>query len=360
MSHNSPTAVAFYLPQFHPIPENDAWWGTGFTEWTNVAKAQPLFKGHEQPFLPSDLGFYDLRVPEAREQQANLAKEAGVGAFAYWHYWFGDGRRLLERPLKEVLDSGKPDFPFCLAWANETWSGRWHGLDKKILMEQRYPGKADEAAFFYDSLPYFQDKRYLRREGACVFLVYRPNFLPEPASFLNHWRELGAKEGIKFHFVGIGDAQCIHYGFDAWVANGPSVPMEAQFANKLEKAWYRIFKQRWQKMLFPNQPERYAYARYVQGMLNQPLGAKEYPLVLPNWDNTPRSGKRGVVLQGATPQLYEQYLRKAVNALKERPSDFVFIKSWNEWAEGNVLEPSRTWGKGYIQATAKVLKEQHG
>src|SRR3954453_14122667 len=140
--------IAFHLPQFHPIAENDEWWGRGFTEWTNVAKAQPLFRGHEQPRLPADLGFYDLRVPETRKHQAALARAAGIEGFCYWHYWFGNGRRILERPFAEVLEAGEPDFPFCLAWANQSWTGIWHGNPKSVLMHQEYPGREDEAAHF--------------------------------------------------------------------------------------------------------------------------------------------------------------------------------------------------------------------
>jgi len=358
MSQNSPTAVAFYLPQFHPIPENDAWWGKGFTEWTNVTKAKPLFQGHLQPFLPADLGFYDLRVPEVRQQQADLAREAGISAFAYWHYWFGNGRRLLERPLKEVLHDKKPDFPFCLAWANETWSGRWHGLDKKILIEQTYPGENDVIAFFYDSLQYFLMPNYFRFKSDCIFLVYRPNYLPNPSKFIDIWRRLGHKEGITFHFIGIGDPKCVDSGFDAWLANGPSIPHNVKFKNIGEKLFFKIIGQRLQEFFLPNIPQRYSYAQCVKELLNEPLETNEYPLVIPNWDNTPRSGKKGLVLTNSTPIDYEIYLTKAINLLQGRNNNLLFIKSWNEWAEGNVLEPSMQWGKAYLESTAKMLKKQ--
>jgi lipopolysaccharide biosynthesis protein len=357
MSHNSPTAVAFYLPQFHPIPENDAWWGTGFTEWTNVAKARPLFKGHEQPFLPSDLGFYDLRVPEAREQQANLAKEAGIGAFAYWHYWFGDGRRLLERPLKEVLDSGKPDFPFCLAWANETWSGRWHGLDEKILIRQVYGGVEDQRNFFYDSLPFFQDDRYAKHNGKLIFIVYRPHNLPNPSQYIQEWRELGIKEGLEFYLIGVGNSSCLTFGFDGFVSNGPSIPSELILRNYFEKGIAKIFQKKWQKMLWPLRPEIYDYQELVQNILNEPLDPGEHPLVIPNWDNTPRSGSRGLVLKNSTPDAFRIYLDKAVKRILETGEKrLIFIKSWNEWAEGNVLEPSRKWQKSYLDVCKSILR----
>src|ERR1700744_6576734 len=186
--------IAFYLPQFHPIPENDLWWEAGFTEWTNVAKAKPLFQGHRQPRLPSDLGFYDLRVPEVREQQAQLARDSGVEGFCYWHYWFS-GRRVLERPFEEVLASGRPDFPFCLAWANQSWTGIWHGNPKTKLISQEYPGIEDQKQHFDWALKAFRDDRYLKVDGRPIFVVYDPGNLPKESSFLDHWRELSAGGG---------------------------------------------------------------------------------------------------------------------------------------------------------------------
>ena len=196
--------LAFYLPQYHPIPENNEWWGEGFTEWTNVSKATPLFPGHYQPHIPSDLGFYDLRLEEARIAQADLAKQYGIEGFIYWHYWFGNGKTILERPFNEVLESGRPDFPFCLAWANQSWTGIWHGLENQILMEQQYPGKEDYEKHFYHVLPAFQDKRYIRVDGMPVFFVYLPQELPDSNAFIDQWNELAIKNGLDgIYFIGI-------------------------------------------------------------------------------------------------------------------------------------------------------------
>ena len=193
--------IAHYLPQFHPIPENDEWWGPGFTEWTNVTKARPLFPGHYQPRLPADLGFYDLRVPEVRERQAQLAREAGIEAFCYWHYWFA-GRRILERPFNDVLKSGKPDFPFCLAWANESWQGHWHGCERRTLIEQTYPGESDYDAHFQALLPAFRDRSYLRIEDRPLFVVYRPALIPNPGDFTRRWNLLAQGHGLPgVHFL---------------------------------------------------------------------------------------------------------------------------------------------------------------
>jgi len=348
--------IAFYLPQFHPIPENDLWWGKGFTEWTNVTKAQPLYPGHVQPFLPSDLGFYDLRVPEVREAQVQLAKEAGITAFAYWHYWFGNGKRILERPLREVLSSNKPDYPFCIAWANETWSGRWHGLDSKILVEQTYGGKQDQINFFYDSLPYFKDERYLRFNDKHVFIVYFPYKIPDAKRYIENWREIGLKEGIEFHLIGVGDGSCMDLGYDGFVSHGPIIPYRLLYKNKFEELFYKKFKKRWQKALYPKRPDRISYEDFTLHYLNEPLKTGECPLVITNWDNTPRSGSRGLVLEKSNPVLFGTHLQKAFDrVLDTRKEGLIFIKSWNEWAEGNVLEPSRIWGDEYIKTCSRVV-----
>ena len=200
---NKVRVIAFYLPQFHPTPENDKWWGKGFTEWTNVGKAKPLFKGHYQPKVPADLGYYDLRVPETRKAQADMAKEYGIEGFCYWHYWFGNGRRLLERPFNEVLNSGEPDFPFCLAWANHSWEDKQFSKDggHKMLMEQLYPGDEDYIAHFNAVLPAFKDHRYIRVNGNPVFVIYSPMNVPDAAHFISLWQELAKPHGFQIHFV---------------------------------------------------------------------------------------------------------------------------------------------------------------
>src|SRR3990170_1056122 len=187
--------ICFYLPQFHPTPENDAWWGKGFTEWRNVAKAKPLFPGHYQPHLPADLGFYDLRLPEARQAQADIARQYGIHGFCYYHYWFA-GRRLLERPFNEVVVSGEPEFPFCLCWANQSWTGIWHGTPKRILIEQTYPGIEDHRQHFETLLSAFHDKRYLKVEGKPLFVVYSPMDLPDSPRVMELWRELAVRAGL--------------------------------------------------------------------------------------------------------------------------------------------------------------------
>lgn len=201
---NKARVIAFYLPQFHPIPENDRWWMKGFTEWTNVGKARPLFPGHYQPKVPADLGYYDLRVPETRKAQADMAKEYGIEGFCYWHYWFGNGKRLLERPFNEVLSSDEPDFPFCLAWANESWRGFYHGIKSKdTLINQLYPGEQDYIAHFHEVLPAFKDHRYITVDEKPLFMVYHPLDHPEMKEFIELWRTLAVQNGLKgVYFIG--------------------------------------------------------------------------------------------------------------------------------------------------------------
>ncbi|HVL38724.1 MAG TPA: glycoside hydrolase family 99-like domain-containing protein [Fimbriimonadaceae bacterium] len=344
--------LAYYLPQFHPIPENDLWWGPGFTEWTNTAKARPLFRGHYQPHIPADLGFYDLRLEETREAQAELARSHGVGGFCYYHYWFG-GKRLLERPFNEVLASGRPDFPLCLCWANETWTGIWHGEPRKVLQEQTYPGEADHHAHFEFVAQAFEDPRYVRVDGKPLFLVYKPMQIPDGQKFLDLWRELAVKRGFPgIHFVGVhAYAYWDHakHGYDA-----VTVPNVHEGLPK--RMLFKILKQKAQRAAGLPVLRSYTDVQRALEMVYS-AGTHFYPTALPNWDNTPRSGKRGFVVLGATPEAFRGQLRGALSAVADRPWDdrLVFLKSWNEWAEGNHLEPDLKYGKAYLQVIREEL-----
>jgi hypothetical protein len=351
--------IAFYLPQFHPIPENNEWWGRGFTEWTNVAKAKPLFRGHYQPHVPADLGFYDLRVPETRHAQSELARQYGIEGFCYWHYWFGNGRRILERPFQEVLDSGEPDFPFCLGWANQTWTGIWHGAPNRVLVEQLYPGPSDHERHFYAMLRAFQDPRYIRVDGRPLFVIYAPTELPEPAAFLNLWTSLAQREGLPgFFFVAHG-SEMPGIGFDAFVHNLPFTSMQPRGLGQLARVANFALRKTTGKTLrdvgLQRGPTVRRYADFVSVYAQSPLRPKELPLLIPNWDNTPRSGRRGVVLGGATPELFEQMCVATRTKLKTASQPIVFVKAWNEWAEGNHLEPDLKFGLQFLEAMRRGL-----
>lgn len=348
--------IAFYLPQFHPIPENDEWWGKGFTEWTNTAKAKPLFKGHYQPHVPADLGFYDLRVPETRIAQAQLAREHGIEAFCYYHYWFA-GKRILERPFNEVLASGQPDLPFCLCWANHTWTGIWHGAPNRILIEQTYPGLEDHRRHFDTLLPAFSDRRYLTVHGKPMFVIYKPRELPDSRSVTDFWRELAVKAGFPGLFL-VADHQQSDWdprphGFDAVVLERlPQMRRQwVPWSQPLAKLTGKY--QDW-----CGKPTVYRYDEIIDSMLADSVpGIESFPCVIPNFDNTPRSGANGVVLQDSDPETFRRLLRRALDGMRNVPreSRIVFVKSWNEWAEGNHLEPDLKHGLGYLEALRAEL-----
>ena len=346
--------IAFYLPQFHPIPENDNWWGNGFTEWTNVAKAKPMFPGHYQPHVPADLGFYDLRVPETRIAQVEMAREYGVEAFCYYHYWFA-GKRLLERPFNELLESGEPDFPFCLCWANKSWTGIWHGCPDRMLMEQTYPGMNDHEKHFYELLKAFSDERYVTVDGKPLFLIYHPKDIPDIERVVDFWRELALKSGLKgLHLVGVSHNTSwnpAEYGFDARVSQ------RLPFLTKCVSPHFKLLKL---YSFFKNgrMPTVYSYKEVVNFIVQKKKHSKEdYPCIIPNWDNTPRSGVNGLVLHKSTPELFQEQVRIALNRVLSEPKErrLIFLKAWNEWAEGNHMEPDMKFGRGYLEALKREL-----
>ena len=354
-------AIAFYLPLYHPIPENDRWWGEGFTEWTNVRRAEPVFAGHRQPRVPGELGYYDLLDPGVRERQAHMARNAGLAGFCYWHYWFA-GQRLLERPFAEVLETGEPDFPFCLGWANESWSGVWHGEPDRVLMEQTYPGVEDEERHFRALEPALHDPRCLTVDGKPIFYVYKPRQIPDCRRFVEHWQELAVKSGLNgIHFVGEDvyvDESPWDFranGFDAIVPNTPGVAFLRLAARRFRPRY--LFPRMVHKLL--NHPVRHDYRDFTVHNRVDPGHDDFYPSVLPNWDNTPRAGRRGFVLTGDSPDLFKEQLRYAAGQLAPRSGDrqIVFIKSWNEWAEGNYLEPDMEHGSGYLDACRDIFLE---
>jgi lipopolysaccharide biosynthesis protein len=342
--------VAFYLPQFHPTPENDEWWGTGFTEWTNAARAKPLFRGHYQPHLPADLGFYDLRVPETREAQAAMARAYGIEAFCYYHYWFA-GRRILERPFTDVLTSGEPDFRFCLCWANQTWSGVWHGAPERILLEQTYPGPDDDRRHFEMLLPAFSDSRAFTVDGKPLFVIYAPQDLPESRRVTDLWRNLAAKAGLPGLFLVAAHKDP---GWDPR-PKGYDAAVELRSPGKRRDwvPWSQPARKVWEKFQhWRGAPTIYRYEDVIEDLVTDRVaGVEHFPCIIPNWDNTPRSGANGMVFQGSTPELFRRHLRRALSVLRDAEPDhrIVFIKSWNEWAEGNHLEPDQRFGHRYLE-----------
>lgn len=362
--------IAFYLPQYHPFPQNDEWWGKGFTEWTNVGKAKPLFRGHYEPRVPTELGYYDLRMPSIREEQAQLAREAGIEGFCYYHYWFGNGRTLLTEILEDVIKSGKPDFPFCLCWANHDWTRRtWNSnaaLKRNVdLMLMEYPGDEDIVNHFNFVLPAFKDARYMKVSGNPIFVIYNPYIHPNIQHFMDIWNDLAKKNGFPgIHFVAQNDVwldKCMEplekWTFDGlvhcnqWqaqvdVRGGKAIAM---LANKLRKKFPRFMPL-----------DKYSYKKISRRLITDvDKNEKVYPEIIPNWDRSPRGGRRAVIYHGSTPKLFKEMAEKAISSVKGKKKEnrIIFLKAWNEWGEGNYMEPDLRFGRGYIEALKEALKE---
>lgn len=345
---SKPIILSFYLPQFHPTAENNEWWSEGFTEWTNVGKAKKYYPSHYQPKVPADLGYYDLRLPEVREKQAILAKEAGIDGFCYWHYWY-NGKRLLDLPIREVLESKKPDFPFCFCWANHSWyAKRWDNRQKdRLLIEQTYPGVEDYVNHFNEILPAFKDERYIKVANKPIFGIYSPKSVPEVEEFIKLWNKLAKENGFDgIHFV------CISFSYDdakMWLKKGfDAVIFDPMFFKTKSRYFFELL-----HLLF-RVPTLFNYNDYTRVIIDKiPIDDRIYPCVIPNFDHTPRSGEHGNLFYNSSPRKWE-YLLKALFEkikIKKKENNIVFVKSWNEWGEGNYLEPDLKYGRSYLDAT---------
>ncbi|WP_095172696.1 MULTISPECIES: glycosyltransferase WbsX family protein [Blautia] len=365
--------IALYLPQFHPIPENDEWYGKGFTEWTNVANAKPLFRGHKQPRVPADLGFYDLRVPETRYQQAEMARQYGLDGFAFYHYWFGNGKQLLEKPFQTILEDKKYRFPFMLHWANGSWSKKmWNpnGEGDKLLIEQTYPGEEDAILHFYALLPAFRDERYMRMNDRIMFTVDQPMKSPEILYMFDIWRDLARKEGIgDFFFI----AHSAHNeevtklkegGVDALMSKDGLYKgaYDAMIDSQYRKIMYNDLTAKAKfimrkKLGLPNVYEYKDAIKCAFGEYDKDV--RVFPEVFPRFDHSPRSNGKELIYINDTPELFGEYMSKALDIIKDKPEErqLVYIRAWNEWGEGNYLEPDLDSGLGYLEAIRKAVNE---
>lgn len=380
MSKEKARVIALYLPQFHPVPENDKFWGKGFTEWTNVAKAKPLFRGHNQPQIPSDLGFYDLRLQEVSEAQAKLAKEAGIEGFCYWHYWFGNGKQVLEMPFERTVNTGKPDFPFCLGWANHDWTTKTWDKGKTMakdtmIFKQEYLGDEDYILHFNRFLKAFKDDRYIKVDGKLLFLVFNPTAIPDAKHFINLWNELAKENGLLgFHFVATVESMPVidknniknidkavddniseikKLGFDA-VETTNQKYAELKTGGKLRKVIFAAARKFLPGILL----DKFDYSKIIDNFYS-PSDKREdvYPQLLAGWDRSPRSGRKAIIYYNNTPDVFEKAANKAVDCVKDKSPEhrIVFLNSWNEWGEGAYMEPDLKYGKGKIQKLRKVL-----
>ena len=377
--------IAIYLPQYYPTDINNKMWGKGFTEWTNVAKAVPLFRGHYQPRLPKDLGFYDLRLSEVREEQAAMAKKYGIEGFCYWHYWFGNGVMELEKPLEIMLKEKKPDFPFCVGWANHSWStSTWNAVRKErnavTFLEQKYPGTDDIINHFNYLLPAFKDDRYLKVDDKPIFMIFDPLSIPNSSEMISIWNDLAVQNGLKgIYFVGRMETadlfesrkdilnginakrkkeKLLSENYDAIY----SVPVQA--LKTLDSSSISVFVRRVLQHFGINMfVEKHDYKHILKYMFtDMDYEENVFPQVMPHWDNTPRRGRNGYVYTNEAPSLFYNQIMDAVEHVKNKAPDhrIVFINSWNEWGEGNYLEPDLKYGTEYLEQIAKAVLENEG
>lgn len=359
--------IAIYLPQYHPIPENDEVWGKGFTEWVNVAQARPLFKGHYQPRIPADLGFYDLRLPEVREAQAELAKNAGIEGFMYWQYYFGNGKKLLERPFEEVLASGKPDFPFCLGWANHSWQTKTWKRDaslkegKTMIMEQRYDGEQQYIDHFIYNLPAFKDKRYMTVDGKPIFVIWNPKEQSEQiALFIKVWRKLAKENDLPgIHFiarqsVGVSKEFLLSLGFDAIYQTREEIAINGAEKWTLTHRVRNFFQKTIGVTFFLNKAD--FGKRYKLLVTDEVSQVDVYPQLCSGYDRSPRAGRKAQMFYNFTPDTWRKHIKHVLSFVsnKDYEHNIIMLKSWNEWGESNYMEPDRKFGSALLD----VLKEE--
>lgn len=372
--------IAFYLPQFHNIPENDEWWGDGFTEWVNVRRARPLFEGHDQPKIPLDGRYYNLLDADVKRWQASIARQYGVYGFCYYHYWF-DGRLLLERPMEQMLADETIDMPFCISWANEAWTKAWVG-ENKVLIAQRYGGKEEWKAHFDYLLPFFKDSRYIRIDDRPLLVIYRAAVIGCFSTMIDYWQELARQAGLEGLYVvtqrpkgeaGEDRAMRIERGINfqpfcakadldnergaAWRAFRA---MGKRANNAIERGFGIDVMRRVERLKQGGQLAMYDYDRVWGQVLSQDC-TEDFPGAYVKWDNTPRKGENGSVDVGATPAKFGGYMKRLIeNTKSEYGLDYLFLTAWNEWAEGSYIEPDESDGFGYLSALKTALDETAG
>jgi hypothetical protein len=367
--------IAFYLPQFHSIPENDEWWGKGFTEWTNMKKAEPLFEGHYQPKIPMGKKYYNLLQDSVKEWQVSIAKEYGVSGFCFYHYWF-DGRMLLEKPMEQYLNDPKCDLSFCICWANEHWTKAWVSNQNTVLIAQKYGEKEQWIEHFNYLLRFFKDKRYICNNDKPLLVIYRPELIDCLNDMLDCWTELAIENGFKgidfsyqyVNFDSIKNKDDSRFKFAIEYQPGYALrDMEKRPIKYLKniKLKINLFLEKHFNYSIDisklkgeqSSLEKYEYDNVWQAVLNRrPPTDKYIPGAFVDWDNSPRRGKKGKIFIGANPEKFEKYFeQQLVRARKVYKKDMLFIFAWNEWAEGGYLEPDEKYGYAYLNAIKNAL-----
>lgn len=367
--------IAFYLPQYHAIPENDEWWGKGFTEWTNVKKAKPLFKGHIQPNVPMNENYYNLLDDKTKIWQARIAKDAGVFGFCYYHYWF-NGKMLLERPAEQMLANKNIDISFCFSWANEPWSRSWKGDSKNVIMPQEYGGKLDWKRHFEYLLPFFRDERYIKEHGKPMFIIYKPDAISDCYEMMGYWNSLAIESGFPGIYFGFQFPSGFRYKeneikFDFAIEFEPLYTRTAEqgFINistktgKLEllkknpTLFFDIAIKKIRNTRF-NKPILYNYEDACKKMTSRkPYFKNAVPGAFTSWDKTPRNKSKATIYKGSSPEIFGRYLKKQIKRSSSiYHTNYLFITAWNEWGEGAYLEPDKQYEMGYLDALKEALE----
>lgn len=370
--------IAFYLPQFHTFPENDEWWGKGFTEWTNTKKAKPLFNGHYQPHIPMNGNYYDLSTVEPMREQAKIAKEYGVDAFCFYHYWFKDGKMLMEKPVERFLNEKSIDIEFCLSWANEPWTRAWDGSKNQVIMPQEYGSEQEWKKHFEYFLKFFCDQRYIKIGNKPLLLIYRPDMIEKWDKMLLCWNQLARQNGFDGLAVAVqGVGACANFDYDK-KSFDYIIEFEPLYTNAVLKMrnllkhpmsvltgikTWRYNSQVWKKAKKQdqlNEPAKvYDYDLVCEAMTKRPpYCSKLVPGISPSWDNTPRRGINAMIFSGSTPEKFKKYLKIQLKRAKSvYRQEMLFINAWNEWAEGAHLEPDEKYGYAYLEAIKEARKE---
>ena len=371
--------IAFYLPQFHQIPENDKWWGEGFTEWENVRKAKPCFQGHQQPKVPLNNHYYDLTEDTVKIWQASLAKQYGIFGFCYYHYWFKDGKKLLEKPAEQMLDNKEIDLPFCFSWANENWSKNWDGGNHEVIMPQKYGGRADWEAHLQYLLPFFRDERYITVQGKPLFIIYKPEQIIDIYQMVRYFRKRLKEEGfpgicMAFQFPAYyGDMYYRNDIFDYRIAFEPVFSRSQTVYGKsgtdhrvriirriLGEYPISVYRKKRARLLGSAQISsekltHFSYTQTWERLLTNEWTDELLPGAFVDWDNTPRN-RKGLVYDGFSLDFFASYMKKLVERSEREKKPMLFINAWNEWAEGAFLEPDELYGYGKLEAIALSLK----
>lgn len=367
--------IAFYLPQYHTIPENDVWWGKGFTEWTNVKKAKPIFKGHVQPKVPLNENYYNLLDDSIKIWQAKIAQEAGIYGFCYYHYWF-NGKMLLEQPAEQMLLNKDVDINFCFSWANEPWSRSWQGKTSDVIMPQEYGVEQDWKDHFNYLLPFFKDERYIKEGNKPVFIIYKPDIIPNCFEMKNCWEILAKENGFNGIYWGFQFPTCFRdrkyeRGFDFGIEFEPLYTRMAEesfvspsgIKGKLDffkKHPYLFLRYSYKKFKndYYNSPIMYDYTKTCEVMVKrEPLFENAVPGIFTGWDKTPRNGNKATIYKNSSPDIFKKYLEMQISRAGEvYHTEYLFITAWNEWGEGAYLEPDEYFGMDYLEAVKESMK----